>query len=137
MPAPCPFECTRSQGLTATGGRWFFLGGWRVAMLRDAGDVVVGAPTRVEAGIVVQARYGASAMRELDLLLDGVGAQTVPLDAEAAALAIRAWRRFGKGRHPASLNLGDCFSYATAKSVGAPLLYKGDDLGQTDIASAR
>ncbi|MGL5861629.1 MAG: type II toxin-antitoxin system VapC family toxin [Phycicoccus sp.] len=106
------------------------------AMLRDAGDVVVGAPTRVEAAIVVEARHGASATRELDLLLDGVGAQTVPLDAEAAVLAIRAWRRFGKGRHPASLNLGDCFSYATARSVGAPLLYQGDDFDQTDIASA-
>ncbi|MGL5861300.1 MAG: hypothetical protein ACRCY9_08600 [Phycicoccus sp.] len=64
-------------------------------MPRKVGDVIVGAPTGVEAGMVVEARHGASATRELDLLLDGVGAQTVPLDAEAAALAISAWRRSG------------------------------------------
>ncbi|MGL5865700.1 MAG: type II toxin-antitoxin system VapC family toxin [Dermatophilaceae bacterium] len=107
------------------------------AMLREAGDIVIGAPTRVEAGIVVEARHGADGTRELDLLVAGVGAQIVPLDAATAALAVTAWRRFGKGRHPASLNLGDCFSYATAKSAGAPLLYKGNDFSQTDIASAR
>ena len=61
---------------------------------------------------------------------------TVPLDEEQAGIALAAWRRFGKGRHVAGLNLGDCYSYALAKSRQAPLLFKGEDFAQTDIASA-
>ena len=62
--------------------------------------------------------------------------EQVSVDADHALLAGQAFLRFGKGRHPAKLNMGDCFSYALAKSLNAPLLYKGDDFGQTDIVSA-
>ena len=58
------------------------------------------------------------------------------LAAAVVGAAFAAWRRFGKGRHPAGLNLGDCFSYALARAAGAPLLFKGNDFAQTDIASA-
>lgn len=69
-------------------------------------------------------------------LLDDLGVETMPLDQKQATLAAQAFLRFGKGRHAARLNLGDCFSYALAKSLNAPLLYKGEDFGRTDIASA-
>ena len=59
----------------------------------------------------------------------------VDVDRDHAWAAVGAWRRFGKGRHPAGLNFGDCFSYATARLAGVPLLFKGDDFSQTDIAS--
>lgn len=59
-----------------------------------------------------------------------------PVDQVQAEAAVAAWRRFGKGRHPAGLNLGDCFSYALAKVTSAPLLFKGRDFGQTDLVSA-
>jgi ribonuclease VapC len=106
-------------------------------MLTEAGDTIVSAATLVEARIVVEARQGQDAVRDLVDLLDGVGAHVVAFDADQAALAVEAWRRFGKGRHPAALNFGDCFSYALAKARGAPLLFKGEDFAQTDIASAR
>lgn len=101
-----------------------------------AGDVHLSAACAVEVGIVVEARQGVEATEDLQRLMALVGVTVVPLDADQAAVAVAAWRRFGKGRHPAGLNLGDCFSYALAKTSGAPLLYKGDDFSQTDIASA-
>ncbi len=60
----------------------------------------------------------------------------MPRDDAQAAVAVATWRRFGKGHHTAGLNLGDCFSYALAKVEGAAMLFKGDDVTQTDIASA-
>ncbi len=57
----------------------------------------------------------------------------VAVDLEHARVAVAAWRRFGKGRHPAGLDFGDCFSYAVARLAGCPLLFKGDDFAQTDI----
>ena len=104
------------------------------AMLAD--QVVVSAATLVEASIVVEARQGPEAVRDLTLLLEEVGAEVAPLDEEAAALAVAAWRRFGRGRHPAGLNLGDCYSYATAVGRGEPLLFKGDDFAATDVTAA-
>jgi len=67
---------------------------------------------------------------------DSEGIEILPVPAEAAALAIDAWARFGKGRHPAGLNFGDCFSYACARHYGLPLLYKGSDFALTDIEAA-
>lgn len=69
-------------------------------------------------------------------LLEDLGIEAAPLDQKQAVLAAEAFARFGKGRHPAKLNLGDCFSYALAKSLNAPLLYKGEDFGRTDIVAA-
>lgn len=91
------------------------------------------AASLVEAGIVLQARYGDHGERELDLLVQRASVEIVPVTAEHAEIARRAYRRFGKGRHPARLNYGDCFSYALAAALGEPLLFKGDDFGETDL----
>src|SRR5579875_1402956 len=88
-------------------------------MLANAGDCVLGAATLVEAAIVVEAKQGPSAAQDLRLLLDQIGAEVVPVDSAAASVAVGAWQRFGKGRHAAALNLGDCFAYAVAKIAGA------------------
>ena len=68
-----------------------------------------------------------------DNLIDKLGIEVVPVDREQALLAREAFRRFGKGRHKAGLNFGDCFAYALAKQTNRPLLYKGNDFSQTDI----
>ncbi|MCD6293056.1 MAG: type II toxin-antitoxin system VapC family toxin [Deltaproteobacteria bacterium] len=88
----------------------------------------------LEAGIVIEARKGESGGRELDLLLHRIQVEVIPLTTEMTQLAQEAWRRFGKGRHPAKLNIGDCCAYALSKYSGEPLLFKGDDFNQTDIA---
>ncbi|GAB3929030.1 ribonuclease VapC [Microlunatus endophyticus] len=103
------------------------------AMLGNAGDCLISAATLVEAAIVVEARQGNGAAQDLRLLIEQIGAEVVPVDGETALVAVAAWQRFGKGRHPAALNFGDCFSYALAKISGAPLLFKGSDFAQTDI----
>jgi ribonuclease VapC len=69
----------------------------------------------------------------LELLVAGVVDHIVPVDEEHARAATGAWRRFGKGRHPAALNFGDCFTYATASLANLPLLFKGNDFNQTDL----
>ena len=94
------------------------------------------AATLVEVGVVMQGRRDDVGARELDLLLAQFGVETVPLTAAHAALAREAFRRFGKGRHPAGLTSGDCFSYALAKSLDAPLLFVGGDFARTDVAVA-
>lgn len=94
---------------------------------------VLSAATLVEAGIVLQARYGDHGERELDLLLQRAGVEVVPVTPEHAELARGAFRRFGKGRHPAGLNFGDCFAYALAVALDQPLLFTGADFGGTDV----
>ena len=100
------------------------------------GHCLVSSFSLLEAGIVIEARKGESGGCELDLLIARSGIECVDLTAEHAELARGAWRRFGKGRHPAALNIGDCCSYALAKVSGEPLLFKGTDFGKTDISSA-
>ena len=73
---------------------------------------------------------------ELDALLKGFGIAIAVVDARQAYLAREAYQRYGKGNHPARLNLGDCFAYALAKARGEPLLFKGDDFRQTDVEAA-
>lgn len=102
-------------------------------MARNAGSLRLSAASRVEVGIVVEARQGPEATADLQLLLDTLDAQVVAVDEVQAQLAVAAWRRFGKGRHPAGLNYGDCFAYALARAEGAPLLFVGDDFTQTDV----
>ena len=85
------------------------------------------AATLVEAGIVMQGRHGDVGSRDLDGLLSQTRVEVVPLTTAHAALARDAFRRFGKGRHPAGLNYGDCFAYALAVALGEPLLFVGDD----------
>jgi ribonuclease VapC len=86
---------------------------------------LLSATTLLEAAIVIESRKGETGGRELDLLLYRAGIEVVEVDQNQAELARIAWRRFGKGRHPASLNYGDCFAYALAKSRGAGLLFTG------------
>lgn len=95
---------------------------------------LVSAATLLEAAIVIEARYGDAGGRELDRWLSSIGAEIIPVDLALVEAARRAWRKFGKGRHTAGLNFGDCFSYALAKSRGEVLLYKGNDFSKTDIA---
>jgi ribonuclease VapC len=90
----------------------------------------------LEATIVIETRKGEPGGRDLDLLLYRAQIELVEVDQDQAEIARAAWRRFGKGRHPAALNYGDCFAYALAKSRHAPLLFVGDDFAQTDIERA-
>ena len=92
------------------------------------------AATFLEASMVVEARHGADGVRWLDTLLESAGIEVVAVDLVQARIARRAFADFGKGRHPAGLNFGDCFSYALARQLGEPLLCKGDDFSRTDIA---
>ena len=96
---------------------------------------LISAATVVETGLVIEARYGLAGGRELDLLIVKAGLSVEAVTPEQAEVARGAWRRFGKGRHAAALNFGDCFSYALAKVTGEPLLFKGDDFARTDIAA--
>jgi ribonuclease VapC len=105
-----------------------------VALESDA-TRLISAATVVEAGLVIESRYGPVGGRELDLLIAKAGLSTEAVTAEQADVARDAWRRYGKGRHSAGLNFGDCFSYALAKVTGEPLLFKGDDFTHTDIAA--
>jgi len=98
-------------------------------------EVLVSAVSRLEAGMVAEARQGLDAARDLELLLTGIQSRTVAFDEIHTLVAKEAWRRFGKGRHSAGLNFGDCASYATARIADAPLLFKGEDFSQTDIAT--
>lgn len=93
------------------------------------------AVSAVEAAIVVRARQGPDAARDLQLLIEGAVDEVISVDEHHASAAISAWNRFGKGRHPAGLNFGDTFAYALAAVDGIPLLFKGDDFRQTDIAA--
>ena len=102
--------------------------------IRDATARRISAATLVEAGVVMEGRHGDAGRRALDALLGRASVGVVPLTAAHAALARDAFRRFGKGRHPARLNYGDCFSDALARALGEPLLFVGDDFGQTDVA---
>ena len=92
--------------------------------------------TRVELHLVVSSRFGAEGVVRIQQILAEPKFQTVSVDEKIHRLAVQAFTRFGKGRHPAGLNFGDLFSYATAKSLGLPLLFKGEDFAKTDIVSA-
>jgi ribonuclease VapC len=94
---------------------------------------LVSAISVMEASIVALARLGDDGLDELDLLLARTGSEVRPFSATDLSQARQAFLRFGKGRHSARLNFGDCFAYALAASSGEPLLFKGDDFSQTDI----
>lgn len=94
---------------------------------------MISAATVLETGIVLEAKRGESAGREFDLFLVRANLQVVAVDSEQTEIARSAWRKYGKGRHPAALNFGDCFAYALAKFAGQPVLAKGTDFAATDI----
>ena len=94
---------------------------------------LISAGTLLEAALVVESRRGEAAGRELDLLLHRAQVSVVPFDADQAEIARAAWRKYGKGRHAANLNYGDCYAYALATVSEEPLLAKGNDFSRTDI----
>ena len=93
----------------------------------------IGAPTRLETGIVLTARFGPRGKTALARFLQENSVQTVTFDEAHASAALDAYSRFGKGRHPAALNFGDCCTYAIASLAGEPLLCTGDDFARTDL----
>lgn len=94
---------------------------------------MISAASVLETGMVLESKRGESAGREFDLFLVRANLEVVSVDAEQIEIARSAWRSFGKGRHPAALNFGDCFTYALAKESGEPVLAKGRDFILTDI----
>lgn len=104
--------------------------------IATAPRVGIGAATLLEAGIVLSARLNQDARGRLARLLQESGISVVPITDAHFGVAMDAWLRFGKGRHPAGLNFGDCLAYATAVVAGEPLLCVGDDFPQTDCVLA-
>ena len=102
----------------------------------DAAEVVVGVPTMLEAAMVLTARLGHDARPMLFAFLRRLDTEVVPFNEEHLDAAATAFIRFGRGRHPAALNFGDCMSYAVASVAGMPLLFTGEDFRRTDIAPA-
>jgi ribonuclease VapC len=94
---------------------------------------LISAVTRVEAAFVIEGRTRDIGRARLDRFFALNGIEIIPVTPEQAELAVETFRRYGKGRHSAALNIGDCFSYALAKATGEPLLFKGNDFSQTDI----
>ena len=92
------------------------------------------AATFLEASIVLESRHGADGVRLLDVLIESASIEVVAVDFAQAKIARRAFAHFGKGRHPAGLNYGDCFAYALARQLGEPLLCEGEDFSRTDLA---
>ena len=101
--------------------------------LASSPERTLSAANLVEVGIVMQARRGDDGARDLDLLLAKLRVEIAAVTASQADIARKAFRRYGRGRHPANLNFGDCFADALAKDKSASLLFKGNDLGQTDV----
>jgi ribonuclease VapC len=97
----------------------------------------VGAPTVVETSLVLTGRRGKAAGGEVESLLDELGVAIVPFGEAEWRHAVAAFSRYGRGRHRAALNFGDCLAYAAAAAAGDSLLYVGDDFSRTDIARAR
>jgi ribonuclease VapC len=104
---------------------------------------IVNAPERrissvnwLETMMVVEGRSGTLAADDALLILGQLAVETLPFDAAHMHEAHEAWRRYGKGRHPAALNLGDCCAYAASRIEGQPLLFKGNDFGKTDVEKA-
>src|SRR5205823_1657493 len=106
------------------------------AALESDATRLISAVTVVEAGLVIESRYGSAGGRELDLFIAKASLSVEAVTPEQAEVAREGWRRYGKGRHSAGLNFGDCFSYALAKVTGEPLLFKGDDFTHTDVTAA-
>ena len=96
----------------------------------------ISAGNFLELSIVIEGQFGADVLRQCDALIRRIGIVIEPVTVDQAHVARQAFHDFGKGRHPAALNFGDCFAYALAKTTGEPLLFKGEDFKETDIPSA-
>ncbi|MFM7452770.1 MAG: type II toxin-antitoxin system VapC family toxin [Cyanobium sp.] len=106
------------------------------ALIAAADTRLLSAASLVELSIVLEARFGADGQGDLDLFLSTAEIEIVAVDRDQAELARGAFSRYGKGRHRAGLNFGDCFAYALAKRAGAPLLFKGNNFTHTDLQQA-
>ncbi len=104
--------------------------------IHDAERCAISAANFVELSIVVEGQRGTEALNQCDAFMRRARVVIEPVNAEQAYIARQAFHDFGKGRHPAGLNLGDCFAYALAKVTGEPLLFNGDDFRKTDVLSA-
>ena len=104
--------------------------------LAEAPRKIISAVNVLEAGIVITARHGSDGADALTDLLERAEIKVVPFDQAQSRLAFPAFQAYGKGRHPARLNICDCAAYALAKELDAPLLFKGNDFAGTDIAPA-
>ena len=107
-----------------------------VQAIHDAARCRISAANFVELSMVVEGQIGPEAGRQCDVFFRRAEIVIEPVTVEQAHLARQAFLDFGKGRHPAKLNFGDCFAYALAKATGEPLLYKGDDFSKTDVTAA-
>lgn len=104
--------------------------------LAAAASVGIGAPTMVETTIVLSARLGQDGRGLVSRFLDEADVTLIPFTDAHFGTAVDAWLRFGRSRHPAALNFGDCLAYATARLAGQPLLFTGSDFPRTDIEAA-
>jgi ribonuclease VapC len=107
-----------------------------VSKVRSAAIIGIGTPTLTEAGMVLSSRLGMEPQALLDRFLRDFGVVEVVFGEQHWREALEAFRRYGKGRHPAALNFGDCLSYATARIADHPLLFVGNDFSRTDIEAA-
>jgi ribonuclease VapC len=108
-----------------------------VHQLAVSPETRIGAPTQLETGMVLTARFGPRGKTALARFLQENSVQTVGFEEAHASVALDAYSRFGKGRHPAALNFGDCCTYAVASLTGEPLLCVGDDFARTDLLLVR
>jgi ribonuclease VapC len=106
-----------------------------VRALVDDPKKMISAFNALESAVVIEAKKGEAGGREPDLLLHRARIEIIALNADHVEIALGAWRTYGKGNHPAGLNIGDCCAYALSKYSGEPLLFKGNDFSQTDIRS--
>lgn len=104
-------------------------------ILHDAGTCRMSAASYVELFLVAEGQFGAAMGQKADALLKAADFVVEPVTPAQAVLAREAFTRFGRGRHKAALNYGDCFSYALARAMNEPLLFKGDDFSRTDIVA--
>ncbi len=102
-------------------------------LIAGVDSVFISAVSIVESSMVIEYKKGEQGATQYDELLKIITPTVIAFDAQQASLVRTAWRMYGKGRHPAKLNFGDCCSYATAKHLSQPLLFKGNDFSQTDI----
>ena len=104
--------------------------------ISEAGIRLLSSVNALEAAIVVLTRKGPAGLREFDLLCHAAELEIVPFTGEHLVLAREGYQRFGKGRHPAGLNFGDCCAYALSRHSGEPLLFTGEDFARTDLEAA-
>ncbi|MGA2881311.1 MAG: type II toxin-antitoxin system VapC family toxin [Bryobacteraceae bacterium] len=107
-----------------------------IRLIHNADRCLISAGSFLELSIVLERQTGPDVARQCDMFFRRAGIIVEPFTVEQAHIARQAFHDFGKGRHPAGLNFGDCFAYALTKITGEPLLFKGDDFRKTDVAGA-